>query len=112
MQRTKGHQEDGKVQWRKIGGGTFRLKSSKRIIKPQQLFWARPDEVPEAFRDVIIPVAGLPEEPPLEVTGGAYTLTPDAEAPGKYNIQDAQGKQLNEGPLAKDEADKIMKDLR
>lgn len=55
-----------KLWWIKNGGGTFRLKDSKKIIKPGQKFEATVDQIPEAFRDVVKPLSELPEEKPLE----------------------------------------------
>lgn len=54
MQRSVDKPGDGRIQWRKLGRGFFRLPN--RIIKPGQIFWAHPSEIPEAFRDTIIPV--------------------------------------------------------
>jgi hypothetical protein len=54
MERVKGTPGEGKIQWRKLGRGFFRLPN--RIIKPGEVFWARPDEIPFAFRDTIKPV--------------------------------------------------------
>jgi hypothetical protein len=54
MERVKGTPGDGKIQWRKLGRGFFRLPN--RIIKPGGVFWARPDEIPMAFRDMLVPI--------------------------------------------------------
>jgi hypothetical protein len=55
--------EEEKIQWIKKGGGTFQLlmkNGNRKPIKENQKFWAFPSEVPEAFRDVLIPVDSLP----------------------------------------------------
>ena len=63
MERVKGTPGEGKIQWRKLGRGFFRLPN--RIIKPGEVFWARPDEIPLAFRDMIVPIDSkeLKEQP-------------------------------------------------
>lgn len=52
-------------RWKKTGGGSFRLKSGK-IVKPNESFRAKAEDIPKAFRDILIPLDGLPEERPLE----------------------------------------------
>jgi hypothetical protein len=97
-----------KIKWRKLGGGSFRMKSGK-IIKPNQVFEASLDEIPAAFRDVIVPVDKLPEELPLEVVGMNYTVV--SKGPGWYNVIDAQGKVVNEKSLRLPEAKALMESL-
>jgi hypothetical protein len=66
---------DNTIMWKKNGGGTFRLPSGK-IIKPNQKFRARIDEIPKAFRDQIIPLEDISE------------MNGEVKAP-EYNKQDA-----------------------
>lgn len=61
--RIKGTPSEGKIKWKKLGRGFFRLPNL--IISPGEIFWARPDEIPQAFRDTIVPIDNkeLKEEP-------------------------------------------------
>ena len=94
--------DEGKVKWRKIGGGTFRM-SKNRIIKQNQTFMARPDEIPMQFRDVVVPVEPLLPEKALRVVSQKYEVKSD-KSPGWYNVFDGNGKQLNERRMKQDAA--------
>ena len=97
-----------KTKWKKLGGGSFRLRSG-RIIKPNQTFDASPDEIPAAFRDIVVPVTPLPPAPKLDVQAGAYQLR--HRGSNWYDILDGQGKVVNEKALRQDEARKIIEGL-
>jgi len=97
---------DGKVKWRKVGGGTFRM-SKNRIIKPNQVFMARLDEIPKQFRDVIVPVTPLPPEEVLKTVDQKYTVKAD-KTPGWYNVFDGRGKQVNERRMKQDDAASLV----
>ena len=112
MERTKTKVEDGTILWQKTGGGTFRLPSGK-IIKPTQKFRARPNEIPEAFRDTVIPLDKVPPTP--------EEIAPDVEEPtydlkhrggGWYDIIDSNGKTLNEKALKQEEAEELIESLK
>jgi len=107
-------------KWKKIGGGSFRLNG--KIIKPGQTFKAAENEIPEAFRDLIIlaedaPVGigkrptprkvKAPEIKPVEVT---YLVKP-RETVGWFDVVDSNGKALNEKALRKEIAEKLVRDL-
>ena len=86
------------------------------IIKPNQKFRAYEQEIPTAFRDIII--CTQPEqleeqgEPAQEeVKQPGYTVVPD-DTPGWYNIVDGQGKKVNESKLRKEQADEMLEDLK
>lgn len=70
MEKVVGTPGEGKIQWKKLGRGFFRLPN--RIIKPGQIFWARPNEIPQAFRDTIVPVdpKELKEQPKTPIRSG------------------------------------------
>ena len=76
----------GQVQYRKLGGGSFLME--KRIIKPGQIFWAFPSDIPEAFEDRIELID--PEKTQAivraaeNVARSVYKLVPTKG--GKYNI--------------------------
>ena len=112
-------EETGLKRWRKLGGGSFYLKG--RIIKPNQVFQAELADIPKGFRDVVVLVdskAGkavgevlqdfldIPDVPVAEVVftlkkkGGAY-----------YNVEDADGKVMNEKGLRKEDAEALIKSL-
>lgn len=107
----------GKIQWKKIGGGFLRLPN--RIIKPGDVFWAAPSEIPKAFRDSVIP---LDQNELIKVeVKPAELLEPEVKvvyekrlrADGeKYNIYDSNGKKVNEKALSEEEADMYLKSLQ
>ena len=85
MERTKGKKDkatdiDGKIQWRKLGGGSFKLGS--KIIKPNQVFLARPEEIPSAFRDTVVPTDGSTEIPKKE------EILPKVESAAKFEVRE------------------------
>jgi len=93
------------IRWKKIGRGSFMFNN--RYIKPGQVFTATVEEIPAAFRDVIVPVDKLPEDPfmkPKKVSN--YTLMQTED--GKWNIVDKQGKIFNDAPMERDEAEKVL----
>ena len=113
--------EDGKIWWRKEGGGHFRLTSGK-IIKPGQVFDARPDEIPDAFRDVVIPLSevglktALPKKKSKEVEPAdinavdpEYSLK--SRGGGWFDVVDGNGKVKNESALKRVEALALIKSL-
>ena len=61
--KNKANQRKGEIRWRKEGGGSFRTKinGKDRIIKPGETFRALPEEIPLAFRDVVVPLDKVPE---------------------------------------------------
>lgn len=101
--------DEGKVKWRKTGGGSFRTRNGK-IIKPNQVFMAHPDDIPEGFRDVIVPVhpedpsfkPEKPRNPKYEIVSGTL---------GWYNVIDENGKQMNEKQLRQDKAEELVESL-
>jgi hypothetical protein len=115
MERTKSDTtpaNDGKVWWRKVGGGSLRL--SNRIIKPGEKFRAFPDEIPTAFRDVVLPLEDIPETgdaKPVNVVKTEYKLQPRGDSKLWYDVVDKNGKVLNEKGMKKETAEKLIQDL-
>lgn len=113
MQRASAEQV---ITWKKVGGGSLRFNG--KIIKPGQTFQARPSEISQNFRDVIIPmegVAGVPADPgkpapPIKVDKVEYKLKSRGTG-GWYDVVDINGKTLNEKALKKDVAEKLIHDL-
>lgn len=138
MERVKGTPGEGKIKWKKHGRGFFRLPNL--IIKPNDVFWARPDQISKAFRDTIIPVnhLDLKEDKPPQVKTDTparrehlqrrranapvkqedlvgvkpvYTKVSRGEGNPWFDIFDANGKKLNEKALRSEQADEYMKSL-
>lgn len=97
------------IRWKKIGNGSFILNN--RYIKPGQTFMATVEEIPKAFRDVVVPVEGLPEDPLLNVKKSSNYSIVEIEGTNTWNIVDGQGKVLNEKPMVRIEAEKLLKAL-
>jgi len=96
------------IRWKKIGGGSLRL--GNRLIKPGQVFTARAIDIPESFRDVIIPLEDLPEEPEIQAVEETYELV--HRGGGYYNVvNSATGKIMNESALRKEAAESLKSDL-
>ena len=105
-----------KMRWKKVGGGSLRL--ANRIIKPGQVFVAAPEDIPKAFRDLVVSVSGSfdfekkeKEIPPVIGVKPIYTLALKGASQFLYNVIDAQGKVLNEKGLKKEVAEKLIADL-
>lgn len=107
------------LSWVKNGGGTFHTKSGKRI-KPGQIFQAREEEIPKAFRDNIILVteADMSERerkrkrttkenvPVIEPVKSDFTVVERED--GIFDVVDGQGKAINEQGLSKEEAEELL----
>ncbi|MEE9356511.1 MAG: hypothetical protein V3U75_13050 [Methylococcaceae bacterium] len=101
---------DGKIQWRKIGGGSMRLAGGQ-IIKTNQVFWATIDEIPKIARDrFVVPVSGeLPKPPPLN-SATKYKL--EEKGAGWWNVINIETeKPINEKGLRKPDAEELLKEL-
>ena len=130
MERTKSNTVqnagEGKVRWKKIGGGSFRI--GNRIIKPGESFSAFPSEIPKAFRDVVIPLNGdvvfkdeKKKEELAKQTGGkkpAFIIEKREGSPwwDVFNVQEVDGKEVrkkvNEKGLIEEKANKLKEDLQ
>lgn len=104
---------DGKIRYKKLGGGSFRLHG--KIIKPGQVFLARPNEIPKAFKDVLVPQEPLPEnisveEQIVKASLPEYSLQ-ERNRKGWFDIVNKDGKKLNEKALKEEEANQLLKDL-
>ncbi len=102
------------VKFRKEGKGTFRTLQG-RIIKPGQVFFAYPQDIPEAFRDSVKPVDETKREV-FEETGVIEDHSfPKFElketSKGWFDVVNSEGKALNEKKLRKEEAEILVKAL-
>jgi len=110
MERTN-NPEAGKKQFKKTGGGSLRY--GNRIKKPGQTFWAYPEDIPEVFRDTVIPVGQGSEqqEEPLKVSTTEYSLSPRPTG-GWFDVLDGNGKKVNEKALKRVDALKLIDMLK
>ena len=104
-------------KYRKVGGGALRIKIDGRpkIIKPNEIFEARWEDIPIAFQKSLVEIEGIKRttrtkaitEPLVEeqVTDGElpedcpYTLA--SLGTGWWNVEDSEGKVVNESRLRK-----------
>jgi hypothetical protein len=102
--------EEPSIMYRKVGSGTFRTKQGK-IIKPNQKFMAKPSDIPEVFKDVIVPLDDLPDEQVHpETIGPKYEVV--SKGAGWYDvINSVTGKVVNEKGLRQADAKKLIEDL-
>lgn len=103
-------------EWKKIGGGSFRM-SSGRIIKPGQVFKADENDIPLSFRNVIIPTDGSKASSiedttvPVKVSAPEYKVAPRGDSKVWFDVLNSSGKVLNEKALRKAEAEKLLESL-
>ncbi len=108
----------GQIWYKKLGGGSFvaNIDGKAKMIKPNQEFEARPEEIPENFRDVVVPLdAGVRAEiekksPSKPASKLEYFVKPRA-AKGYWDVVDKMGKVQNEKALRKDAAEALIESL-
>lgn len=101
-----------KIKWKKIGTGTHRFPDGTEI-RPGGIFEAHPDEVPLAFRDVIVPVS-VDEllsltEPRVDPAQSAYAIR--SRGPDRWDVVDGLGKVVNEAAMSRAEAEALVRTL-
>lgn len=111
MKRTT---ETEEIRWQKIGGGSFNM--GNRIIKPGQYFFAKLEDIPEGFRDVVVPSDGrtvetIEEEKVEEVDSADVEYFLKHRGGGWYNIVDADDKVISESAMKKEAAEEYLKSL-
>lgn len=106
----------GEVLWKKTRG-TLRLVRDGTPTEPitsGMTIWAKPEEIPETFRDTVVPVDALELSnvlnPPLEYVDPTYSIVPRG-TPGRFDIVDSRGKAINEKALTEAEAKKRLEAL-
>ena len=115
MKRTK---DKGAIRWRKTGGESFTavINGRKKMIKSGQEFSARLEEIPESFRDNIVPVdpaefkEARTEFDTVDVAKLEYTVSP--RGGNWFDVLDSDGKKVNEKSLRKDAAEKLISSLK
>jgi hypothetical protein len=102
---------DGKIQYKKIGGSALRW--GKRLIKPGEVIRLNPNEIPENFKDVLIPMEKIrvKEETPIEFAKSTYSLQPRGKSKSLFDVVDGQGKVLNDKALTKEVATDLINEL-
>jgi hypothetical protein len=118
MERTQ-QSDPQAILWKKEGGGSLRLRIAGRLtmIKPNQQFYAREEEVPDAFKDVVVVVD--PEQA-AKVKKVTEKKVEEASAPnyalqhrnGKWwDVVSESGKVQNEKALTKEAAEELLNTL-
>jgi len=115
--------ESNEIRWRKIGGGSLRYIRGK-IIKPNEIFIARPEEVPLAFRKHVVALEDIPEtiiEPVQPFTARKRKTSTDTEEVYKIQkrsssgwwdvVNSVSGKVINEKGLREDAAKQLVEEL-
>ena len=111
----------GMVRYIKLGGGSLEvvINGKVRIIKPNQKFDARPEEIPENFRDVIVPldpsekVAAEANKPAQKKAPSKlqYFVKKREKGVGYWDVVDKNGKVQNEKALRKAAAEELIASL-
>jgi len=116
--------ESKEIQWRKIGGGSLRYIRGK-IIKPNEIFTARPEEVPLSFRKHVVALEDIPEtvvepvqpftarrrEPSLE-EGEKEAYKVQKRSAGWWDVVNSvSGKVINEKGLREKAAKQLVEEL-
>ncbi|MCK9525840.1 MAG: hypothetical protein M0R49_07915 [Limnochordia bacterium] len=103
------------IQWRKNGPGSLRLKTGK-IVKQNEVFWAKESDVSPAFRKCIAPIDPntyiAEKEKPLVVEKATYTIATSKADKGKFDVVNHAGKVINEKPLSLEEAEDLVGALK
>jgi len=104
------------ITWKRLGNKPMIFNN--RYIKPGQTFTARVEDVPAAFRDIIVPVDSEQYE---EVKAKEDNVTADAveleyfvkvRSAGYYDVVDSAGKVQNEKALRKAAAEELIATLK
>lgn len=115
---------DGEIWWRKISSGNLRVKirGRSKILKQNERFLAKPEEIPLSFRRSVVPLEDLPtapQETPPDNTLKVVEQKVDSQEKG-YSIQKravgqwydvietVSGKALNEKALRLEQANDLL----
>ena len=118
MERTKGVGTKP-IQWKKSGGGSFvaQINGKAVIIKPGQTFYAKAEEIPTSFRDMVTPVdptqlgvVQAEEKAEIEeINAPKYEL--QHRGGGWWNVVSEDGKLFNEKALKREDAQELLDSL-
>ena len=85
-------------------------------IKPNQKFQAKLEDIPEAFRDIIVPLdlAEFEKAEAKEAVGADVELEyfVKSRGAGYYDVVDGDGKPQNEKALRKEAAEALIESLK
>ena len=95
--------ESKAIKWRKIGGGSLRWNG--KIIKPNEIFRARPEEVPLSFRKYLVALEDVPKPPDIVPV---KTFTAHREPVAQKEVTAAQ----KEVPAAQKEVSIVEKEIK
>jgi len=105
----------GLIKWRMIGKGVFYI--GKRPIPNGMIFSATPEQIPESFRDIVVPL-----DPVKAIQNDKSKKVPKKVAPIVFKLKErdddlwdvvnGKGKAMNEDPLSKAEAEALRKELK
>jgi len=85
-----------------------------RIIKPNEIFDARLEDIPPGFRDVVLPYEGntVSEEKKASESAPKLEYFAKVRSPGYYDVVDKNGKVQNQKALRKAAADTLIESLQ
>lgn len=100
-----------KIKWKKVAG-TLYLSSQKKTIDARQgpkTFYAYPEEIPETFRDTVIPQEPLD---PDSITKSESKFEVQHKGAGWYNVVEiTSGKPVNDKSLRQAQAEQLLKEV-
>lgn len=104
------------IEWRKIDGGSLRLRNGK-IVKPNEVFKAFESDISPAFRSSVVPTDPksyiAEQDKPIDLTKAVYTIeAADDDNNTHFNVVNAAGKILNEKLLTIEEAEDLVTALK
>lgn len=95
-----------KCTWRKLFNSTVRLKTGRKV-KPNEVFDAFPDEIPEAFKDMFELVSGDPTVVErIQVSPSKFAI--GVREDGMYDVCDDEGVAINDEPLDEVDAQRLL----
>ena len=109
----------GLLEWRKIGGGSARLRIAgrRKIAKPNERFWAKPEDIPAGFRDTIVLVDGqkAPKAEKEEKVEKVFGIKKSKKKDGDTVLYDVINKKtkkvMSPNPLTKSQAKSLADTL-
>lgn len=112
MERKKNNQNDGKVHYQKVTGGSLYF-NRRRIVKGMD-FWAYPNQIPESFKKQLAVLgdegtAAKVEEAKVEKESPGYQL--QHRGAGWWDVVDKFGKKINDDAMRKADAEKFLNEL-
>lgn len=108
VNNNKTENDNKEIKWRKIGGGSFEYKG--RPIKLNEEFYADPSDIPQAFRDVIIPLEASVTPSVIKTRTYKPELAED-ESEELYFVVDNNGKKMMDKPMSLEDAKQLISNL-